>query len=284
MGRSQFTRILVQERALYAAWRTDPNSLEGKKFRAPTEDGFIACARHIIEPGNTQRAVPEPRTDIPEDLVSPTMPVFAPMLPLPSSLSLSTPRRPLIPSGLTVPMTVEIPEQATLTAPNPFQPRYLCVPVILVDSVVHNFTQTPRFAVLGPHQPSMLWEGRVIKLANGDTHTVVLRRNHGASPQKPWCMVIEAEYEVAGLIFPRILLAANFLIHDTFIEEENPEPGYTGDGVAATVYDWLGFPYLGPTYGISATNYRRADSSDDRSEYEDTEEGSTSEDEGFDSA
>ncbi|KAJ6567164.1 hypothetical protein DFH09DRAFT_1081214 [Mycena vulgaris] len=261
MGRPLFTCLLDHERQLYAAWLRDPSSSEGREFRAPTTDTFVACARHMVEPGNTQRAVTELPLDTPS---SPIMPTFAPINPLPVS---HVARQILTNAvGRLGPPTIHIPE---ITTADPFHPQYLCVPVILVDSVSNNFTQVPRYAILGPHDAGMLWEERRVQLAYGDTHTVVLRRNHGVSPQKPWCSVIEAEYRVGDLTFPRVLLAANFLVNASFTETEAIEQRYTGNGVEASIHDWLSFPFHGPTYGISATNYCRADSPEG---YSDTEE------------
>ncbi|KAJ6567162.1 hypothetical protein DFH09DRAFT_1081212 [Mycena vulgaris] len=270
MGRELFTTVLNKQRELYRIWIERPHSIAGEEFHAPTTDPFVACARHMIEFGNTQRAVSELPTEATSLLgfpilfttgsSSPTMPDFAPITPplVVPPISRAV-RQPLMHRADHELAEVVNPINGVF---DPFTLHNLNVPVALVDSVSHTFTQTPQFAVLGPHLVGMLWGGRTICLSNGDLHTVTIRRNHGTSPLKPWCTVIETEYEVAGLLFPRILLAANFLVSPEFIEEENPNPQYTGDGAAVTLHDWMGFPFFGPTYGISAINYRRADSPD----------------------
>ncbi|KAJ6552009.1 hypothetical protein DFH09DRAFT_1086130 [Mycena vulgaris] len=241
MGRELFTTVLNKQHELYRIWIERPHSIAGEEFHAPTTDPFVACARHMIEFGNTQRAVSELPTEATSLLgspilfttgsSSPTMPDFAPISPPfvipPISRAV---RQPLMHRADHELAEVVNPINGVL---DPFTLHNLNVPVALVDSVSHAFTQTP--------------------------------------PLKPGCTVIETEYEVAGLLFPRILLATNFLVSPEFVEEENPNPQYTGDGAAVTIHDWMGFPFFGPTYGISAINYRRADSPDGSLENTDEE-------------
>ncbi|KAJ7648560.1 hypothetical protein B0H17DRAFT_1215565 [Mycena rosella] len=230
MGREQYGITKAKQAALYAAWQKDPFSPEGREFRAPTLDPFIAYARRQVEPGNTQRAV---ETLLPPRTPSPLMPVFSQVPPTPPMSRASL----LALAQHLGQCEMSIPAAPGPVLQNDFQPAYPSIPVLLTDSILYHNIQVPRFAILGPHQTGLLWEGRQIQLVHGDTHTIHLRRNHGLSPQKPWCTVIEAEYEIDGLVYHRILLAAHFLVHDSFRREATPGAQFTGDGPNSTVLD-----------------------------------------------
>ncbi|KAJ6510110.1 hypothetical protein C8R47DRAFT_1208154 [Mycena vitilis] len=137
-----------------------------------------------------------------------------------------------------------------------FPPGILGVPVTWADSVSGPTYETPRYAIIGPSDPGFVQRNRVLHLINADTNVVILRRNHGVCRSRPFCTVIEAEYETSGITQTRILLAANVLVHPTFTEEVNPNMMYVGDNSEHRLLDRLDVFIAPHHYGVSLRNYR----------------------------
>ena len=265
MGRRQYSVILAEQRALYAViLKYGEGTAEADEFRAPTLDPSVAWARHVAEPGNTQRAVTELPPSRP---TSPTTPVFAPITPPRSPVSLPMAihvqhTTHTTTDRLSSPFRLDSANQDRVSRIGPTRLPYLNIPVILADCIVGAPRIIPRFAVLGPHLPGMLWRDKIIQLTGDDSATVILRRNHGSSPQKPWCTILETAFLTDDFPNPRIriLLAANFLVHGTFEEELDPDQQFVGDMSGLSMQDWMDVRTMGPNYGVSHVNYRRADS------------------------
>ncbi|KAJ6511315.1 hypothetical protein C8R47DRAFT_730206 [Mycena vitilis] len=159
------------------------------------------------------------------------------------------------------------PMSVSAALPSVF-PNLLGVPVIWADTISSPTLPIPRFAVLGPCEPGFIMPDRMMRLANADTNVVVIRRNHGIGELKPWCTVIEAEYEVEGLTRSRILLAANILVHTSFTPEAHPNPTYVGGTPGHILFDRMDVSPIPYNYGVSFWNYQqqRATDSDDSDE------------------
>ncbi|KAJ7603559.1 hypothetical protein DFH06DRAFT_1350146 [Mycena polygramma] len=138
-----------------------------------------------------------------------------------------------------------------------FLPNTIGVPVVWADTVGGTATTVHRYAVLGPAEAGFVQCGSFLRLTNADTNVVVIRRNHGTSRSKPRCTVIEAEYEVHGTAYVRILLVANLLVHAAFTPEATPNAMFVGDPPAYHLFDQLGASSTPYDYGVSIAHYQR---------------------------
>ncbi|KAJ7602225.1 hypothetical protein DFH06DRAFT_1343941 [Mycena polygramma] len=173
-----------------------------------------------------------------------------------------------------LPSSIPGPPTAISAALPSVFPNLLGVPVIWADSVSAPRMPIPRFAVLGPAEPGFIMPDRLMRLTNADTNIVVVRRNHGIGELKPWCTVIEAEYEVEGTTRSRILLAANILVHPSFTPETHPNAIYVGGTPGRILFDRMDASPIPYNYGVSLWNYRQPraeDSEDETDEFEDDE-------------
>ncbi|KAJ7107107.1 hypothetical protein C8R44DRAFT_885770 [Mycena epipterygia] len=263
MGRHTYTYLWDEQNRLYHA----PHN---HAFYAPTDDPIIAWIRGLIDPRTLQSTEPLMENPLPPHInIEPPLPTLVPttpsLFPEPGysvqsfqinslwrqQLSSRVPRAPLPLSGTS----------STLT-----RTPLLYTPVILADGIMHDGIIIPRYAILGPYTEGMLWRGRSLQLSEADTHTVILRKNHGTSLEKPGCTIIEAEFLLDTLPCPRVLLAAHILVDSTFGEEYEPNQYYVGDAAGFQLFDRIDRLPVVPNYGISHTHYQRATFSEPNTE------------------
>ena len=290
MGRQQLSITQAQQDQLFLTYRKNPNSPEGRQFQAPTLDADISHARRQ-RVKTTPHAISTladglPLTTVSGPILSPPSPIttesntegpprtpspviFAPIIPpsSPPPVWITDPiepptmeRRPLYDFLARDPLwqgpPPGIPDPESLPFPST-PPIFMGVPVALADSIVSQWSHVPRYAMLGPYDAGAIWAERIIRLTNGSSHTVTIRKNHGSTQRKPWCAVIETDYLIGNSRHSLILLAAHFLIHPSFRPEPDPEPVYLGNQPGFIMFDYMATRALPQNYGIPIYNYRR---------------------------
>ncbi|KAJ7124842.1 hypothetical protein C8R43DRAFT_958618 [Mycena crocata] len=129
--------------------------------------------------------------------------------------------------------------------------------VVTTDFVAfHSSFVTPRHAVIDPSDAEVLRRGQRV-LVIGSIHMVLrLVKNHGLTTDRPLCTVIECVVEDDDAQQAVILLAANFLVHRSFVAEEQPNGFFTGTGEGCAVVGVDGLGRNGVVGGISLMYYR----------------------------
>jgi hypothetical protein len=159
-----------------------------------------------------------------------------------------------------------IPTLAHSTGLPTFLPTIVGVPIIHADIIIGNLSYTPRYAILGPDEQGLVQQNHLLQLANGDQQTVVLRKNHGSTAEKPTCSAIEAEYIMNGIMLTRILLATNYLVHSSFQVEDHPNPRYMGNAAPYRMMDRM-IEIPNPMhYGVLPMSYHRVPEPDSEDE------------------
>ncbi|KAJ7436314.1 hypothetical protein B0H11DRAFT_1936820 [Mycena galericulata] len=250
MGRELLTVVLHRERVSFArASHLSPNFTdEDLMFYAPTTDPMVATVRRMLDP-TYPRAVEHMPTKASE---SPALTIVPPS---------SATRE--FDAGVSIPFSLEMPcfNSALDAAPRPgaprtFMPAVLSIPVCFVDSMLSHSYRIPRYAVLGPNRVGLLARDRVLQLTNERSELVVVKKNHGAGPDKPLCYIVEAE-RVDAPTGKVVLLATGFMIHPSFHEEVRPNPTYIGGREGIILHDRIRESDALPYYGVSVLNYLR---------------------------
>ncbi|KAJ6507233.1 hypothetical protein C8R47DRAFT_1209161 [Mycena vitilis] len=150
----------------------------------------------------------------------------------------------------------------TAVAPPPLLSHAIVVPVVWADTIGSATTNIHRYAILGPAEAGLVQRDRLFRLANANTNTIMVRKNHGTSASKPCCTVIEAEYTVHGISHVLILLAANIIVHSAFSPETNPSAMYVGNTPDYHLLDQLGTSPNAYDYGVPIEHYRQCSGSE----------------------